>query len=81
MAPVSTIGREATSFKIMTAKPLIRSQFPAQKTFGETFGAATGVSAPSYSGGFADWIEFLDRVSGDGVAWHEAGSNDEFVCS
>ena len=65
----------------MTAKPLIRSRFPAQKTFGETFGAATGVSDPSYSGGFADWIEFLDRVSGDGVAWHEAGSNDEFVCS
>ena len=23
-------------------------------TFGETFGAATGVSAPSYRGGFAD---------------------------
>jgi hypothetical protein len=32
----------------MTAKPLIRSRFPAQKTFGETFGAATGVSDPSY---------------------------------
>ena len=26
---------------------LIRNRFPAQKTFGETFGAATGVGAPS----------------------------------
>ena len=31
---------------------------PAQKTFGETFGAATGVSAPSYRGGFADGMGF-----------------------
>ena len=29
-------------------KPVIRSRFPAKKTFGETFGAATGVSDPSY---------------------------------
>jgi hypothetical protein len=27
---------------------MIRSRFPARKTFGETFGAATGVNAPSY---------------------------------
>jgi hypothetical protein len=27
---------------------VIRSRFPAKKTFGETFGAATGVSDPSY---------------------------------
>jgi hypothetical protein len=33
----------------MAAKPLIRSRFPANKTFGKTFGAATGVSAPSYN--------------------------------
>jgi hypothetical protein len=32
----------------MAANPLIRIRFPAKKTFGETFGAATGVSAPSY---------------------------------
>jgi hypothetical protein len=39
--------------------PLIRSRFPAKKTFGETFGAATGVSAPSYrNGGFADGTDF-----------------------
>jgi hypothetical protein len=42
----------------MAAKPLIRSRFPAKKTFGETFGAATGVSAPSDSGGFADGMDF-----------------------
>jgi hypothetical protein len=43
----------------MAAKPLIRSRFPAAKTaFGEAFGAATGVGAPSYSGGFADWTDF-----------------------
>jgi hypothetical protein len=34
--------------------------------FGETFGAATGVSAPSDNGGFADGMDFLGRVSGDG---------------
>jgi hypothetical protein len=33
----------------MAAKPLIRSRFPTNKTFGKTFGAATGVSAPSDS--------------------------------
>ena len=38
----------ATFFKTMAAKPLIRSRFTANKTFGKTFGAATGVSAPSY---------------------------------
>jgi hypothetical protein len=32
----------------MATKQLIRSRFPAKKTFGETFGAATGVGAPSY---------------------------------
>jgi hypothetical protein len=32
----------------MAVKPLIRSRFPAKKTFGETFGDATGVSALSY---------------------------------
>jgi hypothetical protein len=32
----------------MATKPLIRIRFPAKNTFGEAFGAATGVSAPSY---------------------------------
>ena len=45
------IGRQATSLKTMATKQLIRSRFPAKKTFGETFGAATGVGAPSYRDG------------------------------
>ena len=48
LAPVSTIGRQATSIKTMAANPLLRIRSHAKKTFGETFGAATGVNAPSY---------------------------------
>ena len=60
------------------SKPLIRPK----KAFGETFGATTRVSDHSYrNGGFADWIDFLDRVSGDGVALPRAGSNDAVVCA
>jgi hypothetical protein len=35
--------------QITDPNALIRSRFPANKTFGKTFGAATGVSAPSYN--------------------------------
>ena len=46
LAPVSIIGPQATSFKTMAPKPLLRIRPHAKKTFGETFGAATGVSDP-----------------------------------
>jgi hypothetical protein len=48
LTPVFIVGLQATSLKAMAANPLIRIRFAAKKTFGETFGAATGVSAPSY---------------------------------
>jgi hypothetical protein len=41
----------------------------------------SGVSDPSYRGGFADGMDFSDRVLGDGGMLHRAGSNDAFVCS
>jgi hypothetical protein len=46
MAPVSTTGPQATSLKTMAPNPLLRIRPPAKKTFGEAFGAATGVSDP-----------------------------------
>ena len=46
LAPVSTLGPQATSLKTMAPKPLLRIRSYAKKTFGEAFGAATGVSDP-----------------------------------
>jgi hypothetical protein len=62
----------------MTAKPLIRSL----KNRSEKRSAPRPGSAPpaTGTGGFADEMGFLDRVSGDGVALPGAGSNDAFVC-
>jgi hypothetical protein len=79
---VFTIGLRATSLKTMAAKPLIRSRSPAKNSFGETFGAATGVSDPRLQGrlcrldGFF-WAGFWET----GVEGQGAGSNDTFVCS
>jgi hypothetical protein len=56
VAPVSTTGPQATSFKTMAANPLLRIRSLAKKAFGETVGEATGFSAPSDRGGFADWM-------------------------
>ena len=52
MAPVSTPGPQATSLKSSTRTHLFesRTQAPAKKSFGETFGAATGVSDPRLQG-------------------------------
>jgi hypothetical protein len=46
LAPVSTTGPQATSLKTMAPNPLLRIRPHAKKTFGEAFGAATGVSDP-----------------------------------
>ena len=48
MAPVFTLGPQATSLKTTSPKPRFLILPPAKKTFGETFGAATGVSEPGY---------------------------------
>ena len=44
MAPVFIIGLRATSFETMAPNPLLRIRPHAKMTFGETFGAATGVN-------------------------------------
>jgi hypothetical protein len=42
LAPVSTLGPQATSLKTTAPKPLLRSRPHAKKTFGKVFGATTG---------------------------------------
>ena len=49
MAPVSTLGPGALTSSSASTKPLLRIRSHAKMTFGEAFGAATGVSAPSYN--------------------------------